>query len=1280
MNFKKGFTQLVLLALATSFLSNLQLVQAPAYSITLIYPNGGELLMGGSKYDIEWVASAPGGYVRLRYSIDNGASWITIDCVPNPMMIGGNPTYTWEVPNVSSTHCKVNIIWLSSCTGVATVYAADISDAEFTITPVQIYFCSEGDVKVVLASGVEEVNLTKSPDNWEYQPSASADGELIAFVRMGEDPFGDPIENTSEIWLMDSEGGSQVRVTNNNLIDVEPAVSPDSASLAWKVVFSRFDATGSFSNLYIAELIPGRLDPITHNWIPPHISETQLTSGNYQDREPCFSPDNSKVIFSSNRGGKFQLYTLDINNPADVGSALPGVPPYTTRNQRTPDWSPDGKWFACSMESETQSDIFIADSWGPINTRRVFQLTSTPEWETSPSWSPDSREMAFIKKRSGADVIIQELWAMKLKIDNHVYIVENKLLKDLGYLPIGYDFRIGYPSWRRLEGLRLPDVELEGRVDNSFSAQLEVFGGVSPYTWTLIGTLPDGLSFSAGRISGTPREAVREHQFEVKVVDNLGLLGQRTFTITIRPKRDLEIITTGRFLKPAVQGVRYRASVQFRGGLQPYQVIVESAIYGMELPEGLSWAQSIYGDQLSVWFDSPDNDLPSGRYKVKVQVADNFGDVAAGFFDLNVLRMEWNVRDVFGDNFDIYAWGLPEEVGMERFISGVSVEAGGIEVNIPISNVSPSGDHHNITAPYPKDFSPWSSLFTPGQSTVIGKLKLKVNLEGNEATATIDFPIHGYMFRRDRGFSFPNFSSGYISFEQFAEFFGWGETTFWVFGERVPRPIPYLLWDIIPIGRGGNCTGMCVSAYNIAEDIARTSWRNYPNLPHAVERNHGLAEPDKVLEDYIRKMQWWIVSMEFIRLFSTVIPARSNWDRWSNEMLEDIGTYGLPCYIIMFEDHTGNAHTVTAYAMEDLPDGRKLIRVYDSNKPFRYTEGWDDNSAIFIDPSRSNSWTYKMANGEIWGNDWILAIPIGLLRGDPDLPGLEDLPELIFDWTFFALIGSAGSNQITDNEGHHSFTPEGELNIDLATGMPYCLPLPLPAEGTNSSVQMYYVPPNSHQLDVSGRESGKYDFLYMPMDGILINFNADTSAGSEDNITFKPRELSTTFSTMDSKKFGYRMAREFENERMARMFILDNIETHSGNITFSTTPEGDAIIVRNDGAATSYDLRVEYLAENEEPQAFEHENISLGSGETQRITPTSWEVLSTAEVNVEIDRGSDGSWDENIKLVPPEKPPEAWRLGPEVVIVVALAVAIVIGLFVSLKKRRTAGVASKVDQ
>ncbi len=1155
--------------------------------------------------------------------------------------------------------------------------------SNYSATPAQIYFSEEGDVKVVLATGGGETNLTKSPDFWEFQPSASTDGKKVAFARI--------VENTSEIWTMDSDGENQVRITNNNVDDVEPAISPDGT----KIVFSRFDTTGRFSNLYLFE--GWMWSPTLRRYI---LLERQLTSGNHQDRWPCFSPDGTKIVFSSNReGDKFQLYTLDISNPASVNRALPGVPPYTTRDQINPDWSPDGKWIACSMKTETQSDIYIADSWGPINTRRVFQLTSTSEWEISPSWSPDSREIAFIRMRSGLDGTIQELWVMKLKIENdRVQVTENKLLKDIGYTTgiflgvfslTARNEWMGCPSWRRLEGLRIPDVELEGRVDNSFSARLEVLGGTGPYTWTLLGTLPPGLSFSQGMkypidlsrlalISGTPTEAVKEHRFEVRVVDNSGLLEQRSFAITVRPRQALELITAGRFLPPAVQGAKYRAQVQFSGGLPPYQVTVGSGIYGKDLPDGLTWTRSVSGDQLTVRFNSPDNGLPSGRYKVKVQVFDNFGDSAAGLFDLHVLRMEWNIRDIFGENLNAFVWGLPE-ILTENFINGLSIEAEGIEVSLPISGIAigAGGEYHTVVAPYPRDFSPWRSLFTPGQSTVIGKLKLKVNLDGNENSVTTGFPLHGYMFRRDRGFSFPNFSSGPIGFEQFADFFGWDETTSWTPWGRVPRFIPWLLWNVIPIGRGGNCTGMSVSAYDIAEDIARTSWEDHPNLPHAASKNLGLAEPDEGLEDYIRKRQWWIVSTEFIRRFSTIIPARSNWNRWSSKMLEDIGGSGLPCYVAMFKDHTGGAHTVTAYAMEDLPDGRKLIRVYDPNKPFSYTETSDDNSAIYIDPSRGNSWTYKMSNGEEWGNDWILTIPVSLLRGDPDLPGLEDLPELIADWTFLALIGSAEPTQMADNEGHQSFTTEGGLNINPATGMPYCLPIPLPAEGANSSVRLFYAPPKSHQIEVFGRESGKYDFLYMPMDGMLMTFDVETSAGSKDSITFRPRELSTTFSTPDSKKFSYKLVREFEKERTARMFTLDNIKTHSGNITFSTTPEGDAVIVRNDGAATYYDLRVDYLAENETLQSFEHKNIFLGGGETQRVTPTSWKGMSTGEVNVEIDRGSDGSWDENIQLKsekpegkpPEERPPEA-KPKPEVIIGIGLVVVIVAGLAVFLKKRR----------
>ncbi|MEM3012562.1 MAG: hypothetical protein QW084_04290, partial [Candidatus Hadarchaeales archaeon] len=236
-----------------------------------------------------------------------------------------------------------------------------------------------------------------------------------------------------------------------------------------------------------------------------------------------------------------------------------------------------------------------------------------------------------------------------------------------------------------------------------------------------------------------------------------------------------------------------------------------------------------------------------------------------------------------------------------------------------------------------------------------------------------------------------------------------------------------------------------------------------------------------------------------------------------------------------------------------------------------------------------------------------------------------------------------------------------------ATGMPYCLPIPIPAEGADASVGLFYAPPGPHRIDVSGRESGKYDFLYMPMDGMLMTFDVETSAGSRDNITLRPRELSTTFSTPDSKKFGYRMVREFKDRRVARMFILDNIRTHSGSLTFSTTPEGDVLLVRNEGEATSYDLRIEYLAENGEPQSFEWKDLPLGGNETQRIFPSSWESLNT-QVKMEVDKGSDGSWEESVELSPGR--PSAGGRVTWVVVVGILAGALIVGILVLLRRFR----------
>jgi hypothetical protein len=76
---------------------------SPTPSITVITPNGGEVLQVNTGYYINW---SSGGVtnVKIEYTADNGSTWTTIvSSTPN------SGSYNWTVPNAPSTTCKVRI-------------------------------------------------------------------------------------------------------------------------------------------------------------------------------------------------------------------------------------------------------------------------------------------------------------------------------------------------------------------------------------------------------------------------------------------------------------------------------------------------------------------------------------------------------------------------------------------------------------------------------------------------------------------------------------------------------------------------------------------------------------------------------------------------------------------------------------------------------------------------------------------------------------------------------------------------------------------------------------------------------------------------------------------------------------------------------------------------------------------------------------------------------------------------------------------------------------------
>lgn len=91
--------------------------------VGLSAPNGGEIWEAGTTQDIAWV-SFDADFVNLEYTT-NGTDWIEI-ANNLPTNFGG--TYSWTVPNVSSSDCKVRVLYTNDTS------ISDESDNTFQIT------------------------------------------------------------------------------------------------------------------------------------------------------------------------------------------------------------------------------------------------------------------------------------------------------------------------------------------------------------------------------------------------------------------------------------------------------------------------------------------------------------------------------------------------------------------------------------------------------------------------------------------------------------------------------------------------------------------------------------------------------------------------------------------------------------------------------------------------------------------------------------------------------------------------------------------------------------------------------------------------------------------------------------------------------------------------------------------------------------------------------------------------------------------------------------------
>ncbi|RMG43000.1 MAG: hypothetical protein D6719_04765 [Candidatus Dadabacteria bacterium] len=103
------------------------------------------------------------------------------------------------------------------------------------------------------------------------------------------------------------------------------------------------------------------------------------------DVSPDWSPDNSRIVFCSDRSGGPQIYVMNAD-----GSNQHRISFVSSNYCTSPVWSPAGDKIAFVCRAERGFNLFISDTDGS----NPLQLTSYGNNE-DPSWSPDGRYLAF---------------------------------------------------------------------------------------------------------------------------------------------------------------------------------------------------------------------------------------------------------------------------------------------------------------------------------------------------------------------------------------------------------------------------------------------------------------------------------------------------------------------------------------------------------------------------------------------------------------------------------------------------------------------------------------------------------------------------------------------------------------------------------------------------------------------------------------------------------------------------------------------------------------------
>jgi Tol biopolymer transport system component len=262
---------------------------------------------------------------------------------------------------------------------------------------------STGIILLSLETGEKKMLTSPSPEARDANPVFSFDGQTVFFLRSLTGDYlysvpvtgGEPkeirrvgeIESMSlapdgkELILARGDQGELLRVpvsggTMRRIIGLEGgdlAISHQGRRLA---VAQQHQARAHIWKLDLKE--------VNDKSATPFIVSTRF------DGNPSYARNGEKIVFSSGRSGKFDIWTCSQN-----GTDLLQLT--TIGNCGSPRWSPDGNWIAFDHNVDGVYEIHVVGAAGGA----IRRITDSKSADFLPHWSSDGRFIYFSSNRTG---------------------------------------------------------------------------------------------------------------------------------------------------------------------------------------------------------------------------------------------------------------------------------------------------------------------------------------------------------------------------------------------------------------------------------------------------------------------------------------------------------------------------------------------------------------------------------------------------------------------------------------------------------------------------------------------------------------------------------------------------------------------------------------------------------------------------------------------------------------------------------------------------------------